>query len=76
MATDSSVLAWRISWTEEPGGLQSVESQRVTHAVASKQQQYVYMKVPRQSQRAFTSLEGELETNQLFTYPPRVICKW
>ena len=24
MATDSSILAWRISWTEEPGGLQSM----------------------------------------------------
>ena len=29
MATHSSVLAWRIPWTEEPGGLQSRESQRV-----------------------------------------------
>ena len=29
MATDSSILAWRISWTEEPGGLQSMWSQRV-----------------------------------------------
>ena len=29
MATRSSVLAWRIPWTEEPGGLQSTESQRV-----------------------------------------------
>ena len=31
MATHSSVLAWRISWTEEPGGLQSIELQRVGH---------------------------------------------
>ena len=31
MATHSSVLAWRIPWTEEPGGLQSIESQRVVH---------------------------------------------
>ena len=31
MATHSSILAWRISWTEEPGGLQSMESQRVGH---------------------------------------------
>ena len=31
MATHSSILAWRISWTEEPGGLQSTESQRVRH---------------------------------------------
>ena len=29
MATHSSVLAWRIPWIEETGGLQSVESQRV-----------------------------------------------
>ena len=28
MATHSSILAWRIPWTEEPGGLQSVEWQR------------------------------------------------
>ena len=26
MATDSSIFAWRISWTEEPGGLQSIGS--------------------------------------------------
>ena len=31
MATHSSILAWRISWTEEPGGLQSTWSQRVGH---------------------------------------------
>ena len=30
MATHSSILAWRILWTEEPGGLWSTESQRVT----------------------------------------------
>ena len=31
MATHSSILAWRIPGTEEPGGLQSMESQRVRH---------------------------------------------
>ena len=31
MATHSSILAWRILWTEEPGGLQSMGSQRVRH---------------------------------------------
>ena len=31
MATHSSILVWRISWTEEPGGLQSIGSQRVRH---------------------------------------------
>ena len=31
MATHSSILAWRMPWTEEPGGLQSMGSQRVRH---------------------------------------------
>ena len=31
MATHSSILAWRIPWTEESGELQSVGSQRVRH---------------------------------------------
>ena len=31
MATHSSILAWRIPWTEEPGRLQSIGSQRVGH---------------------------------------------
>ena len=31
MATHSSTLAWRVPWTEEPGGLQSMESLRVGH---------------------------------------------
>ena len=36
MATHSSILAWKIPWAEEPGGLQSVGSQRVRHNWASK----------------------------------------
>ena len=31
MATHFSILAWRIPWPEEPGGLQSIGSQRVGH---------------------------------------------
>ena len=31
IATHSSILAWKISWTEEPGGLQSMGLQRVGH---------------------------------------------
>ena len=34
MATHSSILAWRIPWTEEPGGLQSRGSQRVRNNCA------------------------------------------
>ena len=36
MATHSSILAWRIPWTEEPGGLQSIRSQRVGHDLTTK----------------------------------------
>ena len=35
MATDSSVLVWRSSWTEEPGKLQSMGLQRVRHGWAT-----------------------------------------
>ena len=53
MATHSSILAWELPWTEEPGGLQSMRSQRVGNNLAMKQQQqqlyvcvfilYIYM---------------------------------
>ena len=39
MATHYSILAWRIPWTEEHGGLQSTGLQRVGHDIASKKQQ-------------------------------------
>ena len=38
MASYSSILAWEIPWTEEPGGLQSMGSQKVRHDLAAKQQ--------------------------------------
>ena len=37
MATQSSILAWEIPWTEKPGGVQSMGSQRVQHDLAIKQ---------------------------------------
>ena len=44
MATHCSILAWEISWTEEPGKLQSMESQRVGHELETKQEHIlVYM---------------------------------
>ena len=44
MATHSSVLAWEIPWTEEPGGLQSMGSQTVGHDLMTKQtNKYVYI---------------------------------
>ena len=36
MATHSSILAWRLPWTEEPGGLQSMGSQRIGHNCMTK----------------------------------------
>ena len=36
IATHSSILAWKFPWTEEPGGLQSMGSQRVGHNLASE----------------------------------------
>ena len=39
MATHSSMLAWRIPWTEEPGRLQSMGLQRVRDDLVTKKQQ-------------------------------------
>ena len=36
MATHSSIIAWKIPWTEEPGRLQSMGSQRVRHDLVTK----------------------------------------
>ena len=43
MMTHSSILAWEIPWTEEPGGLQSVGSQRGRHNLATGQEQGAHM---------------------------------
>ena len=39
MATHSSILAWKIPWTEEPGVLQSIGSQRVGHDYMTEQEE-------------------------------------
>ena len=36
MATHSSILTWEVPWTEEPGGLQSLRSQRIGHDLATE----------------------------------------
>ena len=41
MTTHSSNLAWEIPWTEEPGGLQSMGSQRVGHDLLTENQQQI-----------------------------------
>ena len=45
MATHSSILAWEIPRTEEPGGLQSIGSQRVRQDLVTKQQQQTTTKL-------------------------------
>ena len=42
MATPSSILAWEIPWTEEPGGLQSMGSKGVGYDLVTKQQEEPY----------------------------------
>ena len=42
MAPPSSILAWRIPWTEEPDGLQSMGSQRVGHDLAQHTQSQLW----------------------------------
>ena len=41
MATHSSILTWRIPWTEEPGGLQSMMSQKVGHYCSNLAQTHI-----------------------------------
>ena len=41
MATHSSILAWKIPWTGELGGLQSMGSQRIGHDLVTTQQQQI-----------------------------------
>ena len=42
MTTHSSILAWKIQWTEEPGGLQSTGSQRIRHDQAHTEHTYTH----------------------------------
>ena len=43
MATHSRILAWEVQWTKEPGGLQSMGSQRVGQNLVTEQQQQCYI---------------------------------
>ena len=56
MATHSSILDWKIPWTEEPGGLQSMGSQRVVDTT-----KYARMQVPRVSHVLSTFLGAGTE---------------
>ena len=59
MAPHSSALAWKIPWTEEPGGLQSMGSQRVGHDWATSLSLFTFMHWRKKSQPTAVFLSGE-----------------
>ena len=59
MAPHSSTLAWKIPWTEEPGGLQSMRSQRVGHDWATSLSLFTFMHWRRKWQPTPVFLPGE-----------------
>ena len=58
MATHSSILAWEIPWTEEPGGLQSMELQRVGHDWATEHTRLEVLNEEGTSRRFWGPVEG------------------
>ena len=64
MATHSSIVAWRIPWSEEPGGLWSMPSQRVRHNWVTNTQSYL------------TEGEGEHGTGWFSTYSKTFSPRW
>ena len=68
MATHSSILAWRIPWTEDPGGLQFTESQRVRRDWATNIRREINLAV---TEWKITNSSGRILTNLsalMFTY--------
>ena len=61
MATHSSTLAWRIPWTEDPGGLQSMGSWRVRHDWATSLSLFIFMHWRRKWQPTPVFLPGEFQ---------------
>ena len=59
MAPHSSTLAWKIPWTEEPGGLQSMGSLRVRHDLATSLSLFTFMHWRRKWQPTPVFLPGE-----------------
>ena len=59
MATHSSTLAWKILWTEQPGGLQSMESRRVGHDWVTSLSLFTFMHWRRKWQPTPVFLPGE-----------------
>ena len=58
MATHSSILAWRILWTEEPGELQPMGSQRVRHSLVNYSSSSNYY--------GYITLHGKKDCNEVY----------
>ena len=58
MVTHSSILAWRTPMTEEPGGLQSTESQRVGHNRVTRHSTAQRRPAEREADQPFSEKEG------------------
>ena len=61
MATHSSILSWKIPWAEEPGGLQSMGSQRVGHDWATSLSLFTFMHWRRKWQPTPVFFSGEFQ---------------
>ena len=70
MATHSSTLAWEISWTEEPGRLQSMGSQRVRHDWVTK----LSLSYAQWVQFSLSVMSDSLPPHGL--QPTRLLCPW
>ena len=64
MAPHSSTLAWKIPWTEEPGGLQSMGSRRVGHDRVTSLSLFTFMHWRRKWQPTPVFLPGESQGRQ------------
>ena len=71
MATHSSILAWRIPWTEEPGGLQSTGSQRVGNDWVTHTHTHIHTPSSHSSirQLALEIRKGTEETPSTLSFP-------
>ena len=71
MATHSSILAWRIPWTEEPGGLQSMGSQKSWQDLATKQTKNEPDMLPGSTARTLPDQQGKGSVS--FSLPQEVL---
>ena len=62
MATHFSILAWRVPWAEEPGGLQSIGSQRVGHDLATEHQSEQWISLVAQTVKNLPNAEDAAST--------------